>query len=58
MINIADRFFTFILENNYQEKLPKIEHINKILLIACLLLSNIILVAFNRHGPCTIAINE
>ena len=39
MINIADRFFTFVLENNYQEKLPKIEHINKILLIACLLLS-------------------
>ena len=42
MINIADRFFTFILENNYQEKLPKIEHINKILLIACLLLSMVV----------------
>jgi len=39
MYNIADRFFSFIIENNYQEKLPKIEHINKILLIACLLLS-------------------
>jgi serine/threonine protein kinase len=42
MINIADRFFSFILENNYQEKLPKIEHINKLLLIACLLLSMVI----------------
>lgn len=39
MINIADRFFSFIFENNYQDKLPKIEHINKIFLIACLLLS-------------------
>jgi serine/threonine protein kinase len=42
MINIADRFFTFVLENNYQEKLPKIEHINKLLLIACLLLSMVV----------------
>jgi serine/threonine protein kinase len=42
MINIADRFFSFILENNYQEKLPNIEHINKILLIACLLLSMVV----------------
>ena len=39
MINIADRFFIFILENNYKEKLPKIEHINKLLLIGCLILS-------------------
>ena len=42
MINIADRFFTFLLENNYQEKLPKIEHINKLILIACLILSMVI----------------
>ena len=42
MINIADRFFSFILENNYQEKLPKIEHLNKIILIACLLLSMVV----------------
>lgn len=42
MINIADRLFSFILENNYQEKLPKIEHINKILLIGCLLLSMVV----------------
>jgi serine/threonine protein kinase len=42
MINISDRFFTFVLENNYQEKLPKIEHINKLLLIACLLLSMVV----------------
>jgi serine/threonine protein kinase len=41
-IYIADRFFSFILENNYQEKLPKIEHINKLLLIACLLLSMVV----------------
>jgi len=39
MINIADRFFSFLFENNYLEKLPKIEQINKIFLIACLLLS-------------------
>jgi serine/threonine protein kinase len=39
MINLFDRFFSFIIENNYHEKLPKIEHINKILLIACLLLA-------------------
>lgn len=42
MINIADRFFTFILENNYKEKLPKIEHINKLLLIGCLILSMVV----------------
>lgn len=42
MINIADRFFTYILENNYQEKLPKIEYINKLLLTACLLLSMVV----------------
>jgi hypothetical protein len=42
MINIADRFFSFVFENNYQEKLPKIEHVNKLLLIACLLLSMVI----------------
>jgi len=42
MINIADRFFTFVLENNYQEKLPKIEHINKLFLIACLILSMVV----------------
>jgi serine/threonine protein kinase len=42
MINIADRLFTFILENNYEEKLPKIEHINKLLLIACLILSMVV----------------
>jgi len=41
-INIADRFFTFILENNYKEKLPKIENINKLLLIGCLLLSMVV----------------
>jgi serine/threonine protein kinase len=42
MINIADRFFIFILENNYKEKLPKIEHINKLLLIGCLILSMVV----------------
>jgi glutaredoxin-related protein len=42
MINIADRFFTFVLENNYQEKLLKIEHINKLFLIACLILSMVV----------------